>query len=424
MLQYGKPVTDIAVFTGEEVPRRALTPDRLVPFLPGIMGKDRVESEQKRLANVGQPMREKPSGVKQSANIYDPEKWVNPLNGYAYDSFNKDALLNLAKVKNGRIILPGGAEYKVLLLPYQPHLLSDSLPFSYEVNRRIKEIQKAGVRVVTSDISSFNHLVPDVIVPENIAWAHRTGDDADIYFISNQEDKERNIDITLRCSTNSPTRWNPVTGEIPLKTDFKITLTLAPYESTFIVFYNKEFKSNNYQSLSTDTIDFKGDWKVEFLKNKQEVKTRDLFDWSKNENPLIKYYSGTAVYKSSFIWKNQISALLINIISPVYIKLGKVSNIATVRINDIDCGTAWTEPYQVDITKALKTGTNTLEIEVTNTWANAINGSDKGTPPFPGICSFCISGYSCGSQTARYILRQYAVTTKHTGQSVGKSNSQ
>jgi len=33
----------------------------------------------------------------------------------------------------------------------------------------------------------------------------------------------------------------------------------------------------------------------------------------------------------------------------------------------------------------LKKGINTLEIEVCNTWANAINGSDKGTPPFPGI---------------------------------------
>lgn len=32
----------------------------------------------------------------------DPEKWVNPLRGYAYDSFNKDALLRLAKAENGK----------------------------------------------------------------------------------------------------------------------------------------------------------------------------------------------------------------------------------------------------------------------------------------------------------------------------------
>ncbi len=42
LLQYGVPVTDIAVFTGEEIPRRAILPDRLVPSLPGIYGEDRV----------------------------------------------------------------------------------------------------------------------------------------------------------------------------------------------------------------------------------------------------------------------------------------------------------------------------------------------------------------------------------------------
>ena len=70
---------------------------------------------------------------------------------------------------------------------------------------------------------------------------------------------------------------------------------------------------------------------------------------------------------------------------PVCISLGKVANLASARVNGIECGTAWTAPYEVDITKALKKGQNTLEIEVTNTWANAINGSDKGIPPFSGI---------------------------------------
>ena len=34
LLQRGNPVVDIAVFTGEEIPRRAILPDRLVPVLP------------------------------------------------------------------------------------------------------------------------------------------------------------------------------------------------------------------------------------------------------------------------------------------------------------------------------------------------------------------------------------------------------
>jgi len=62
------------------------------------------------------------------------------------------------------------------------------------------------------------------------------------------------------------------------------------------------------------------------------------------------------------------------------VDLGKVCNLATVRVNGFDCGTLWTAPYRVDISKALKKGVNEIEIEVTNTWANAINGADRGTP--------------------------------------------
>ena len=35
-LQQGRPVVDIAVFTGEEIPSRSLTPDKLVPMLPCV----------------------------------------------------------------------------------------------------------------------------------------------------------------------------------------------------------------------------------------------------------------------------------------------------------------------------------------------------------------------------------------------------
>ena len=65
--------------------------------------------------------------------------------------------------------------------------------------------------------------------------------------------------------------------------------------------------------------------------------------------------------------------------------MGTVCNLATVRMNGIDCGIIWTAPYRADITTALKEGINTLEIEVTNTWANALKGADEGKAPFEGI---------------------------------------
>ena len=61
-----------------------------------------------------------------------------------------------------------------------------------------------------------------------------------------------------------------------------------------------------------------------------------------------------------------------------YLRLGRVENIAVIKVNGVECGTAWTAPYQVEVTAALRKGKNTLEIEIINTWANAIRGMDRG----------------------------------------------
>jgi hypothetical protein len=51
---------------------------------------------------------------------------------------------------------------------------------------------------------------------------------------------------------------------------------------------------------------------------------------------------------------------------------GPVWEVAQVRVNDIDCGLAWAPPYRVEITGALRSGPNKIEIIVYNTAANAL----------------------------------------------------
>ena len=102
---------------GKKFPAAPYSPRRLTTTLPGILGKEVLEREQARLANVGTPQRELPRGVNHSANMTDPADWIDPLRGYAYDSINADALLRLATAKNGRIELPGGASYQLLVIP-------------------------------------------------------------------------------------------------------------------------------------------------------------------------------------------------------------------------------------------------------------------------------------------------------------------
>lgn len=393
LLQYGSPVIDIAVFTGEEMPRRAILPDRLVPSLPGIFGSERVESERQRLANVGQPLRVKPVGVSHSANMADPEKWINPMRGYNYDSMNKDALLRLASVKDGRVELPGGASYRVLVLPLAHQLMPDTT-LSPEVRSKVDELIKAGVIVpelpyVKDDFSVYG-LERDVELPENVAWTHRRNNDdnVDLYFISNQEETPREFTASFRVTGRVPELWDPMTGEIDRNLDWKtvdgrteVKMDLAGAGSAFVVFSEStDALSGTAPAREENSMDLNvGKWNVKFDTTGREIVSDSLFDWTSSEDNDVKYYSGTATYTTTFkapkFGKND----------RVMLNLDGLHDVATVVVNGKECGIVWTAPYQVDITDAVKKGKNNLSIAVTNTWANALLGADEGKAPFDGI---------------------------------------
>lgn len=393
LLQYGKPVTDIAVFTGEEIPRRAILPDRLVSSLPGIFGAERVASERVRLANEGQPLRTIPVGVSHSANMADPEKWVNPLRGYAYDSMNCDALLRLASVRDGKLTLPGGAAYSILVIPGAHPMMPDT-KLTPEVRAKVAELVKAGVVVpeipcVSDDFSALG-VTRDAELPADIAWCHRREqtDDTDLYFISNQLDEVRRFTASFRVAGRRPEVWNPLTGEIDRSPEWRtvngrteVDLSMDPAQSLFIVFAEPTSATSGHApELSLKAVDIAPKtWRVTFNTTGHTEQWSALSDWTASANDSVKYYSGTATYTASF------KAPKLSCGERAVIWLGRVADVASVRVNGIDCGTAWTAPYEVDVTAALRKGRNEIEISVTNTWANALLGADQGKAPFAGI---------------------------------------
>ena len=453
LLQVGQPVTDIAVFTGEEVPRRSILPDRLVKTLPGIFGKDRVVSEQRRLANVGEPMMQSPPGVNHSANMTEAADWIDPLNGYAYDSYNKDALLRLTTVDKQRIQLTGGASYGLLVVPGRSKMNPGANRLSAEVLYQLKKLIEQGATVLFEEKPVYSNTIkttvekdkkmqaiaesfwvttsnrtsnsvnkhlqrrkfgkgwiiqgaytdtsfdaigvsPDFISMDasqgrsvGIAWTHRAAPGTDIYFVSNQMDSARVVDLSLRVNGRTPELWNAVTGEITVAKTWRIEkgrtilpVRLAANGSMFVAFRQK----TNLQSVGQEikfqeprmVKEIQTPWTVSFDSAvggyAKPLVFDSLQDWSTHNNEMVKYYSGTAQYNNQFEWNESLKHG-----ESAWLNLGAVSNIAEVFVNGINCGIVWTAPFQVDISKAIRKGKNELKIEVTNTWANRIAGDQQ-----------------------------------------------
>ncbi|WP_076382591.1 glycosyl hydrolase [Filimonas lacunae] len=394
LLQMGKPVVDVAVFTGSELPRRAVLPDRLVSTLPGIMGAGRVQQEKERLANVGEPLRIKPDGVSHSANMADPENWIDPLHGYAYDSFNEDALLNYSTVRNKHMVLKGGAEYGLLVLPVADsrtpgiHLLSPA------ALRKVEEMERQGLRVIRTPYygSTFDSVgvIRDVVIQDahgaaanNIAWTHRKGKDFDIYFIANQDSATRTVEVSARIIGKVPELWNPVTGDTMVAREWysagaytTVPVQLPPNGSLFIVYQQPTSQQQSNAGLNwplTDTVQhIQGMWRVNFDTASGgplgPVAMPQLESWTENKVDAIRYYSGTANYEMQFNWQPSEGK------SKVMLSLGNVANLAEVAVNGVPCGITWTAPYSVNITRAIRPGENKVTIKVTNTWANRLIG--------------------------------------------------
>ncbi len=393
LLQYGVPVVDLAVFTGEEMPRRSILPDRLVGSLPGLFGEERIASERVRLKNEGQPTRVKPVGVTHSANMADPEDWINPLRGYAYDSFNRDALIRLAEVQDGRVVLPGGASYRVFVIP-EARPMNPERPMSEEVKAKIEALKKGGVMVLdqpytAEDFAAYG-LERDVIVPENIAWAHRRSaeEQTDIYFLSNQLDEARRLTASLRVAGRVPELWNPMTGEISDAASWRVAggrtevdLQLAAGESIFVVFRRAgEQMPIEQKRVAIAPLDLTSDWWLTFHLDDEGVRTeraKKLFDWTTSPEWRLKYFSGTVTYRTTFRYRAKGDRVIL--------QLPAVYDVAAVKLNGKKCGIVWTAPYEVDVTEAIRRGENELIIEVQNTWANALRGADMGKAPYRHI---------------------------------------
>ena len=269
VLSQGKPVADILYLTPEGAPQVFLPPQSALDGTPVM-----------------------------------PDK-----KGYSFDGCSPRYLIKYASVKDNCIVFPGGASYKIMVLP-------DVRTMTPELLEKVESLVKAGATVIgnppesspsltgfpgcdsviseivtrtwgkdlitrfvkenqndslclypdyafTEQLLNASGLQPDFRASGNIRYTHRqisdlplstssTSSTRDIYYISNKTDRQVNDICMFRSGSMSAELWDPVTGDIRPLPDIAmvgemagVPVRMEPYQSFFIVFYHNEAGQNN-----------------------------------------------------------------------------------------------------------------------------------------------------------------------------------
>lgn len=352
--------------------------------------------------------------------------------GYQFDYMNAEVILRDMTVKDGKLTLPHGTQYRMLVLPkletMRPEVLkkvkqlvfdgavvlgpapthSPSLQNQPQADEEVKKQaaelwgnvdginvkqRSFGKGLITSgltmeEVFSAINLNPDCKLPEDnsIHYGHRTlKNGTEIYFVSNQTNETKIIHPEFRVTKMKPELWEPTSGYVRALPSYEskksstiVPLKLAPFESVFIVFSEKTAGTKdeanveaNYPAQAQITS-IKSNWEVQFdsIKGgpKEPVIMEKLKDWTTFSDEKIKFYSGTAIYNNTFDITKPIED------ENIIIGLGNLTAMGKVYINDQYAGGVWTPPYQLDITAFVKQGKNSIKIEVANNWMNRLIG--------------------------------------------------
>ena len=158
-------------------------------------------------------------------------------------------------------------------------------------------------------------LPPDFESSAPLRYAHRRATDADLYFVANREEKPVQADVLFRVAGKAPELWDPVTGETRALPDYRakdgrtvVPLRFEPAQSCFVVFRKDatvpKDSAQNFPAKET-VLELNGPWEVAFdpkWGGPESVTFDKLEDWSKRPEAGIRYYSGTAVYRTTFHW--------------------------------------------------------------------------------------------------------------------------
>jgi hypothetical protein len=357
LLNAGSPATDIAYFIGEEAPVTALFGDQLETAVPY---------------------------------------------GYDYDFVNVDALEERFSVENGALVA-GATRYRLL------YLGGSSRWMTVRALRRLVQLAADGAAVVgrrpagspslsddpgehdrlcemlwgagrVMDTNDLRAVLRDLGVAPLLSVeggqppmiGRRLGEHR-LVFLTNPSTKP--LTVVVSDADARLAAWDPVElhrWALP-ETEGGYTLTLPPLGSMFVLPDDAPSRRDSYH-----LVELAGEWQL-------TLPGAGSVSWSGSARPWSDLaYAGVGMYRTEVTVD-----MLPSGAGRLYLALAGVGDIARVRVNGHDCGIAWTEPFRVEVTAALHSGRNGIEVEVANSWMNRLI-AEAGTPSgelFPPVTS-------------------------------------
>lgn len=366
-----------------------------------------------------------------------------PPEGYDYDFINADVLLNrLSVAEDGRLVLPDGMSYRVLVLPettrMRPELLrklkslvqggaiiSGRRPLSSPslkgypkadeevrtlaqeiwgdldgVSRTIRTVGKGKVYWgwPLSEVLSKEGIVRDFDyareLDSELAWLHRRTKEADIYYVANLAKNPAAFQARFRSEGREAEVWYPDTGDIrPAGYRIEgnrttVPMKLAAHEAVFVVFRRpakEAFRASAPDGEERVLAALEDGWELSFpegLGAPPRIEMPKLIPWTSHAEEGVRFFSGTATYTKTI----QLGKECFDPDHALFLDLGKVGDLAELWVNEHSLGVLWKPPFRADVSAALREGPNQIRVRVTNQWTNRLIG-DQGLPEDKRILS-------------------------------------
>lgn len=354
--------------------------------------------------------------------------------GYNTDLFDDEILRLEGRAEKGDLLL-GAARYKAVVLPALTRMPLSSLRSldafvasggivaalghgptmlpGLNVSeqdraefRKIADRLFGGTRptvVLADDADSLaarlaDKLVPDAAVTpasDDIAAVHRKVDGADVYFVANTGNRKASVTLSFRTDRPNAEMWNARTGEafgIKVTRSGAVTTVHAdiePYGSRVYVFSDEKASLPEPPLLPADMTarDISRDWSLK-LGDRAPLMLPELSSWT--SLPDAGYFSGVGVYSKTIDLpagvRTDRNSVILDLgegktLEPQVLRNGMqtwieppVREAALVKVNGTIAGSVWAPPFTVDISRAVRPGSNLIEIEVGNTALNYMAG--------------------------------------------------